>query len=57
MKVVVRRIRRGRNNDIKLYVEQEVRESNKGLGTLSKARIPLDEGQNTNGIERVTEGI
>ncbi|AQK40726.1 hypothetical protein ZEAMMB73_Zm00001d024167 [Zea mays] len=36
------RIRR-QNNDIKLYVEQEVRESNKGLGTLSKARIPLDE--------------
>ena len=41
--VVVRRKRRRRNNDIKLYVEQEVRELNKGLGTLSKARIPLDE--------------
>jgi hypothetical protein len=40
--VVVRRMRR-RNSDIKLYVEREVRESNKGLGTLSETRIPQDE--------------
>lgn len=41
--VAVRRIRRRQNNDLRHYVEREVRESNKGLGTLSKARIPLDE--------------
>ncbi|PWZ08530.1 hypothetical protein Zm00014a_022984 [Zea mays] len=41
--VAVRRIRRRRNNDLRHYVEREVRESNKGLGTSSKARIPLDE--------------
>jgi hypothetical protein len=33
--VVVQRIRRKRNSDIKLYVEREVRESNKGLVTLN----------------------
>jgi hypothetical protein len=33
--VVVRRIRRKRNSDIKLYVEREVRESNKVLVTLN----------------------
>jgi hypothetical protein len=31
--VAVRRIRRRRNNDLRQYVEREVRESNKGLGT------------------------
>jgi predicted DNA-binding protein (UPF0278 family) len=41
--VVVRRIRSRQNNDIKLYAEREITESNKGLRTLSKARIPLDE--------------
>ncbi|PWZ26281.1 hypothetical protein Zm00014a_032919 [Zea mays] len=41
--VAIRRIRRRRNNDLRHYVEREVRESNKGLGTSSKARIPLDE--------------
>jgi hypothetical protein len=41
--VAVRRIRRRQNNDLRHYVEREVRESNKGLGTSSKARIPLDE--------------
>ncbi|PWZ34176.1 hypothetical protein Zm00014a_011595 [Zea mays] len=41
--VAIRRIRRRRNNDLRHYVEREVRESNKGLGTSSKARISLDE--------------
>ncbi|XP_062232776.1 uncharacterized protein LOC133930088 [Phragmites australis] len=41
--VAIRRVRRKRNKDLRLYVEKEVMQANRDFGTFGRARIPPDE--------------
>ncbi|XP_062198813.1 uncharacterized protein LOC133901471 [Phragmites australis] len=41
--VAIRRVRRKRNKDLRLYVEKEVMQANRDFGTFGRTRIPPDE--------------